>query len=104
MESQVAPFLVDRAENRPMLSIKQGMLFAQDNIQTSLRQTAGVLTTSIKAAMFERAAVAHCTDGGRTGLCFPVRTHKWDALPSSGSGSSNARTPVVKGVSTCAGS
>lgn len=80
MESQVLPFLVDRAENRPTLSIKQGMLFAQDNIQTSLCQTAGVLTTSIKAAMFEKAAVAHCMDRGRTGLCFPVWTHKWDLL------------------------
>lgn len=55
--------LTDRAGNRPRLSIKYGALFALDNIQTSLCQTDGVLTTFIKAEMFEEAAVAHCMGG-----------------------------------------
>ena len=97
-------FLIDRTESRPKLSIEQGMLFAQDNIQTSLCLTDGVLTTSTKAEMFEKAAVAHGMDGVGTGLCFLVWTHKRDVLTSSGSVFSNACTLLVKGVLTCSGS
>lgn len=60
------------------LSIKQRMLFAQDNVQTSSCQTDDVLIGSIKAEIFGNAAVARCTDWARTELLLPfLNSQMW---------------------------